>query len=74
MQVIHYFEVYSGGVKNFKYQFFLINPFNEEGHAKIYDIETEPEYLCTNLFHKFRSQGHFLTGNEFYVYKEDDLS
>lgn len=66
--------MYSDGMKYFKDRFFLVTHFNEEAHAKIYYIDIESEYRCTNLFRKFRSQSHLLIGNEKHVYKEDDLS
>lgn len=62
MQVTRYFEVYSDGVKHFRNPLFLDTSLNKEAHAKIYVIETKPEYQCTVLFCKSWSQEYFLTG------------
>lgn len=35
-------------------------------------IETDLDYKFMDLFPMFWCSGHFLMGNEYYVYKEDD--
>lgn len=60
-------------MKHFKGQLFIIIPLNESSHIKVYVLEIDPIYKCTNLLCKFWCQGHFLTGNESYVYKKYDM-
>lgn len=48
--VTHYFEVYSDDVNHFKDQLFLVIPLHEDSHAKIFVIETKPEYRCMIFF------------------------
>lgn len=66
--------MYYDSIKHFKDQFFLVAPLNKEGRAKVCNIGSDVEYRCTNLFSKFWIQGNFLTGNESYVYMENDLT
>lgn len=66
--------MYSDDMKHFQDRFFMAISLTGTAYAKICGIKIGQEYKCTYLFRKFWSQGHFLMGNELYVYREDDLS
>lgn len=58
----------------FENRFFLDVPLHKEVRAMVCTLSTGMEDIGISLFHKYVNKGHFLTGNELYAYKEDDLS
>lgn len=61
-------------LEHFENRFFLDVPLHKEVRAMVCTLSTGMEDICISLFHKYVNKGHFLTENELYAYKEDDLS
>lgn len=45
----------------------------EEAHAKIFNLEFGHSFVCSNIFHKYWTQSHYLTGAKSCAYKEGGL-
>lgn len=58
----------------FEDPFFLVTLVSSEAHATIYDVSNGVEGICSNLFSKYWIEVHFLLGNHFFVYNENNLS
>lgn len=71
---IKYFETYFDSMKNLKDHFYLVTPLNKDSLIKICNLEPGPPLVCTNIFGKYWTQSHYLTGAESYFYKEENLS
>lgn len=50
-----------------------VTPMVEEAHAKIFNLESGHSFVCSNIFHKYWTQSHYLAGAKSCDYKEGDL-
>lgn len=61
-------------LRPFQVRFYFVTSIGREARANVCNIGCEVKGKCTELFPKYWIEGQFLTGNNIYLYKEDDLS
>ncbi|CAI8585970.1 unnamed protein product [Vicia faba] len=67
-QIVKYFESCSDSMNHFKDHFFLVAPLSKEAHVEICHLDPSTSSACTNIFHKYSNQSHFLTEVGMYRY------